>query len=96
MANIDFTNISRNSINYIGQLLETNGKLSTLEETTTEFSLENKTYFCWLQLVNVFPRSWKKKIQDGENLTNLCVYDDHPVETVNYMRLINFIARNYI
>ena len=44
----------------------------------TEYALQNKYQFCWLQLKNAIPEIWKKCTkQTSENITLLVVKDHH-------------------
>ena len=43
----------------------------------TEFSLQNKDQFCWLQLVNAISEMWQKCIKTSENTSLLFVKDHH-------------------
>ena len=44
----------------------------------TEFALQNKDQYCWLQLTNAIPEMWKKCIkQTSENTSLLVVKDYH-------------------
>ena len=71
-----FLAMSKNGLNYAGQLFDNSGDLKDWETIKFEFNLENKFYFSWLQLIDSTPVSWKRNIMDDKvNSINLCTFN---------------------
>ena len=69
---------STKNINFVTQLFNTDGSVKNWNILKTEYTLQNKDQFCWLQLINVIPETWKKCIkQTSENTSFLVVKDHH-------------------
>ena len=68
---------STKNINFITQLFNTDGSVKNWNILKTEFALQNKDQFCWLQLVNAIPEMWKKCIKQTSENTSLLVVKDH-------------------
>ena len=51
---------STKNINFITQKFNTDGSIKNWNILKTEFALQSKDQFCWLQLANVIPEMWKK------------------------------------
>ena len=68
---------STKKINFITQLFNTDGSVKNWNILKTEFALQNKDQFCWLQLVNAIPEMWKKCIKQTSENTSLLVVKDH-------------------
>ena len=47
------------NINFITQLFNTDGSFKNWKTLKTEYALQNKYQFCWLQLINAIPEMWK-------------------------------------
>ena len=50
---------STKNINFITQLFNTDGSVQTWNIFKTEYVLQNKDQFCWLQLITAIPEIWK-------------------------------------
>ena len=68
---------STKNINFVTQLFNTDGSVKNWNILKTEFSLQNKDPFCWLQLVNAIPEMWEKCIKQTSENTSLLVVKDH-------------------
>ena len=64
---------STKNINFKTQLFNTNGSVKNRKILKTEYALQNKDQFCWLQLTNVIPEMWKKCIKQTSENTSLLV-----------------------
>ena len=65
-------------INFVTQLFNTDGSVKNLNILKTQYALQNKDQFCWLQLINAIPEMRKKCIkQTSENTSFLVVKDHH-------------------
>ena len=53
------------------------GSIKNWNILKTEFALQNKDQFCWLQLVNAIPEMWKKCIKLTSENTSLLVVKNH-------------------
>ena len=65
------------NINVITQLFHSDGSVKNLNILKTEYPLQNKDHFCWLQLINAIPDMWKKCIKQTSENTSLLVVKDH-------------------
>ena len=92
---------STKNINFVTQLFNTDGSVKNWNILKTEYTLQNKDQFCWLQLINAIPEMWKKCIkQTSENTSFLVVKDHHLfrgsriiiLEKLNSIHRIIFIA----
>ena len=69
---------STKNINFVTQLFHTDGSVKNWNILKTEYALQNKDQFCWLQLINAIPEMWKKCIeQTSENTSFLVDKNDH-------------------
>ena len=69
---------STKNINFVTQLFNTDGSVKNWNILKTEYALQNKDQFCWLQLINAIPEMWEKCIkQTSENTSFLVVKDHH-------------------
>ena len=69
--------ISRNDINYVGQLFKCDGKPKLWEELKNEFNLQGQLRFIYNQITHSIPKSWKDSlIENSENIKNL-VFESH-------------------
>ena len=69
---------STKNINFVTQLFNTDGSVKDWNILETEYALQNKGQFCWLQLINAIPEMWEKCIkQTSENISFLVVKDHH-------------------
>ena len=59
---------SAKNINFITQLLHSDGSVKNWNILKTKYALQGKDHFCRLQLINPLPQMWKKCIkQTSEN-----------------------------
>ena len=59
---------SAKNINFIAQLLHSDGSVKNWNILKTKYALQDKDHFCRLQLINPLPQMWKKCIkQTSEN-----------------------------
>ena len=58
-------------------LFNTDGSLKNWNILKTEYPLQNKDQFVWLQLINTIPEMWKKCIKQISENTSLLVVKDH-------------------
>ena len=76
-----FSNFSKNGINFVGQLFDSDGKLHCWEFLKEKYLLSQNMKFKWFQLTHALPREWKKAISmhDGR-LENLLILDHHLIK----------------
>ena len=65
------------NINFVTQLFNTDGSVKNWNILKTEYTLQNKDQFCWLQIINAIPEMWKKYIKQTSENTGLLVVKDH-------------------
>ena len=76
-----FSNFSKNGINFVGQLFDSNGKLHHWEFLKEKYLLPQNMKFKWFQLIYPLQREWKEAISmhDG-SLKNLLIQDHHLIK----------------
>ena len=71
-------------ISFIGQIFHENGKTKSWDYIKSEYNLESKLKYRWIQLTNVFPKLWKHRVLNSiGNSINLCILDHHLIERNN-------------
>ena len=68
---------STKNINFITQLFNTNESVKNWNILKTEYALQIKDQFCWLQLINAIPEMWKNCIKQTSENNSLLVVKDH-------------------
>ena len=68
---------STKNINFVTQLFNTDGSVKNWNILKTEYALQNKDQFCWLQLKNAIPEKWKKCIKETSKNTSFLVVKDY-------------------
>ena len=80
-----FSNFSKNGINFVRQLFDSDGKLRCWESLKEKNLLSQNMKLKWFQLIHALPREWKEAISMHDaRLENLLIQDHH------------FIKRNQI
>ena len=69
--------LSTKYINFITHLFNTDGSVKNWNILKTEYALQNKDHFFWLQHVNAIPEIWKKCIKQTSVNTSFQVVKDH-------------------
>ena len=77
---------SEKNINFVYQLFDNFGYLKSWDDFKTEFDLNQKLYFKWLQICHAVPKNWKQLIKGNEIFNNILLLDHHLI-TEN--RLVN-------
>ena len=52
---VHFQRFSTKNINFVTQLFHSDGTIKNWNDLKTEFALQNKDHFSWLQLVSIIP-----------------------------------------
>ena len=68
---------STKNINFVTQLFNTDGSVKNWNILKTEYTLQNKDQFRWLQLINAIPEMLKKCIKQTSENTRFLVVKDH-------------------
>ena len=72
---------SNNSLNFVGQLFESDGKLKSWECNQHQFSLKNNMQFQYMQIVHALPQHWKESTNHfAGHLNNLYIQDHHLIK----------------
>ena len=50
------------NINFVGQIFHENGKTKSWDYIKSEYNLESKLKYCWIQLIDALPKLWKDRI----------------------------------
>ena len=76
-----FSNFSKNGINFVGQLFDSDWKLHCWEFLKEKYILSQNMKFQWFQLIHALLREWKEAISmhDG-SLENLLIQDHHLIK----------------
>ena len=69
------------SINFVGHIFHENGKTKSWDYIESEYKLENKLKYRWIQLTDALPKLWKDRILNCiGNSMNLCIFDHHLIK----------------
>ena len=68
---------STKNINFIPELFNADGSVKNWNILKTEYALQNKYQFCWIQVINAIPEMWKKSIKQTSENTSLLIVKDH-------------------
>ena len=69
------------NINFVGQIFHENGKTKPWDYIKSEYNLECKLKYCWIQLTDALTKLWKDRILNCiGNSMNLCIFDDRPIK----------------
>ena len=68
---------SAKNVNFITQLFHKDGSVKNWNILKTEYALQNKYQFCWIQVINAIPEMWKKSIKQTSENTSLLIVTDH-------------------
>ena len=72
------------NINFVGQVFHENGKTKSWDYIKSEYNLQNKLKYRWIQLTDALPKLWKEHILNSiGNSLNLCVFDHHLIKNNN-------------
>ena len=76
--------VSKN-IHFISQIFHENGKTKSCNYIKSEYNLESKLKYCWIQLTDALPKLWKDCILNCiGNSMNLCIFDHHLIKKTTY------------
>ena len=68
---VDFTDFSNKNVNFVKDLVNENCNFKSWETLKSEYFLDNKLYFQWMQLIRTIPLIWKQNINYETN-NKLC------------------------
>ena len=79
--NIIISDFANKNINFIGQIFPENGKTKLWDYIKSEYNLESKLKYRWIQLTDILPKLWKDRILNCVgNSMNLCIFDHHLIK----------------
>ena len=90
------------NINFVSQIFLKNGKTKSWDYIKSEYNLESKLKYCWIQLTDALPKLWKDCILNCiGNSMNLCIFDQHLIKKTTYTawtssEVDNFIKYKYL
>ena len=69
------------NINSVGQIFHENGKTKSWDYIKSEYNLESKLNYRWIQLTDALPQLWKGHTLNciGHSM-NLCIFDNHLIK----------------
>ena len=69
------------TINSVGQIFHENGKTKSWDYIKSEYNLESKLKYRWIQLTDALPELWKDCILNcSGNSMNFCISDHHLIK----------------
>ena len=79
----------------MSDLVNENCNFESWETSKSEYHLDNKLYFQWIQFIHTIPLIWKQKINDSEkNIeTNYVVQDHHLIKNTRVIVLEKLTTR---
>ena len=70
--------------NFASHFFQGNGKTKSWDYIKSEWNLESKLRYFWIQLTDALPKLWKESILSSiGNSINLCIFDCHLIEKNN-------------
>ena len=78
-----FLSFSNRKINYVGQLFDNFGNIKRWNDFKTEFSILDKFYFSYIQLLDAIPSKWKTIIKGNTINSNLSYSSHHLIKKNN-------------
>ena len=89
-----FECFSTKNLNFVNQLFCEAGKLKEWHLLKNEFSLNDKLYYKWIQIIDAIPSEWKNIIKENKNPTNNLILQDHHLIKNNSMISIEKLTSN--
>ena len=80
-----FLFFSDKNLNFIGQLLNDNGKIKPWEDIKIEFHLKDTKKIYWFQIIDALPKSWKDIIL--KDAKNSVIFDHHIIRKTQLFNL---------
>ena len=82
--NIFISGFASKNINFVGQIFHENGKTNSWDYIKSEFNLESKLKYRWIQLTDVLPKLWNDRILNCiRNSVNPCILDHYLIKKNN-------------
>ena len=89
-----FSHFSNHGINFIGNLVDINGKYKSWDAMKYEYNLNDKKKFRWLQLVHAIPKLWLEALNKGLGLSvNLAIYDHNLIKNCQLYTLDKLVSK---
>ena len=89
-----FSRFSNHGINFIGNLVDINGKYKSWDTIKYEYNSTNKEKFRWLQLVHAIPKLWIEALnKDQEPSVNLAIYDHNLIKNCQLYILDKLVSK---
>ena len=84
------------AFNFVGQIFHENGTTKSWDYIKSEYNLESKLKYPWIQLTDALPKLWKDRILNGVgNSINLCIFDHHLIKK-NNLYCLNKLGRREV
>ena len=94
---IFISDFASKNINFVGQIFHKNSKTKSWDYIKSEYNLESKLKFCWIQLTYALPKLWKNSILNCiGNAMNLCIFDHHLIKKRTFTTGTSWEEENYI
>ena len=69
------------NINFVRQIFHKSAKTKSWDYIKSEYNLESKLKYHWIQLTDALPKSWKDRLLNCiGNSMNLCIFDQHLIK----------------
>ena len=89
-----FSHFSKHDNNFIGNLVDINGKHKSWDSIKYECNLTDKEKFRWLQLVQVIPKLWVEALNKDIVLSaNLVIYDHNLIKNCQLCTLDKLLSK---
>ena len=89
-----FSHFSNHGINFIGNLVDINGRYKSWDTIKYEYNLTDKEKFRWLQLVLAIPKLWLEALNKDLGLSvNLAIYDHNLIKNCQLYTLDKLVSK---
>ena len=89
-----FSHFSNHGINFIGSLVDINGKYKSWDALMYEYNLTDKEKFRWLQLVRAITKLWVEALNKDLGLSvNLAIYDHNIIKNRQLYSLDKLVSK---
>ena len=89
-----FSHFSNHGINFIGNLVDINGRYKSWDTIKYGYNLTNKEKFQWLKLVHAIPKLWLKTLKKDFGLSvNLTIYNYNLIKHCQLYTLDKLVSK---
>ena len=82
---IFISDFASKSINFVGKIFHENGKTKSRDYIKSNYSLESKLKYCWVQLTDALPELSKDRLLNCIGIPmNLYIFDHYLIKKTSY------------